>query len=201
MSDRNKPRYCKKCGTQLNPGAVRCHACSAKVKKPFYKRILFWIVAAFAAMAVIGSFLPDSSSEGNIATTDSISENVTEAEEITAKKGIPAEKETTSKKETTTEKKTTEKKTAKKSNGDSASFREYMDAYEKFMNKYIEFMQSYSSSDNPISMMSEYLQILQEYEEYTEKIDSIDTDSLSTADYIYYMDVMNRVNKKLMTVH
>ena len=38
------------------------------------------------------------------------------------------------------------------------------------------------------------------YAEFSSKIDNYDETNLSTEDYKYYMDVMNRVNKRLIEI-
>ncbi len=92
--------------------------------------------------------------------------------------------------------------TASQSSGTdvSADFKSTMDSYESFMNKYVDFMKKYENSSDTTSMLSEYTEMMQEYSDFAAKIDAIDEDSLSTSDYAYYMEVMTRVNKKLLEV-
>ncbi len=72
-----------------------------------------------------------------------------------------------------------------------------MDDYEKFMDDYIAFMEKYSSSGNPVSMAADYAKMMADYSTMTAKIDAIDEDSLTEEDYLYYIEVVNRVNEKL----
>lgn len=80
----------------------------------------------------------------------------------------------------------------------SSSFKETMDEYEEFMDKYVDFMKSYDAND--VTMLSEYTELLSQYNTYMDKVSKIDEDSLSSADLAYYLDVTNRVNKKLLEV-
>ena len=79
-------------------------------------------------------------------------------------------------------------------------FKEVMDDYEDFMNDYVDFMKKYTSSDNPAGLMKDYTEIVSKYADWGKKIDDIDEDSLSKADYDYYIDVTTRVTKKLAEV-
>ena len=82
--------------------------------------------------------------------------------------------------------------------GVSADFKEYMDSYEDFMNQYCDFMGSYNKSDT--TLLIEYTSLMAKYAEFSSKIDNYDETNLSTEDYKYYMDVMNRVNKRLIEI-
>ena len=72
-----------------------------------------------------------------------------------------------------------------------------MDAYEAFFDEYITFMQTYTESDNTLSMLTDLANMMTRYTETMESLNSIDTNSLSTADELYYIEVMTRINAKL----
>lgn len=78
------------------------------------------------------------------------------------------------------------------------SFKEAMDSYEEFFNQYAEFMQRYSDEGYPASMLQDYMNMLQQYNDCMEKLDAIDEDSLSAADEAYYLEVMARIEQKLL---
>lgn len=90
------------------------------------------------------------------------------------------------------------KKESSESEEVSSSFKETMDEYEEFMDKYVDFMKSYDAND--VTMLSEYTELLSQYNTYMDKVSKIDEDELSSADLAYYLDVTNRVNKKLLEV-
>lgn len=76
-----------------------------------------------------------------------------------------------------------------------------LDAYESFINEYIDFMATYNSDpDNVVSMLTEYNDMLQEYSDFAGTIDAIDEGSLSGADLQYYLDVTARVNQRLLEI-
>ena len=74
----------------------------------------------------------------------------------------------------------------------------FLDEYEIFMDKYIEFMKSYNNSTDVASMMTQYTEIVGEYYKYMEALDKYDTDTMSAADAAYYLEVVARVEKKLL---
>jgi len=74
-------------------------------------------------------------------------------------------------------------------------FKEYMDAYEAYMNEYCDFMESYDSSD--ASLLLQYTSLMAKAVEF-EKVADYNEDNLSAEDYKYYLDVMNRINKRLI---
>ncbi len=72
------------------------------------------------------------------------------------------------------------------------SLKEAMDQYEELFDQYIEFMEDDGSS------MTAYASALTKYAEAMEAIDGIDEDELTDGDYAYYMEVLTRVNQKLL---
>lgn len=83
---------------------------------------------------------------------------------------------------------------------DSAStgdFHDFMDEYETFMNDYVDFMLTYENSSDPASMLKDLGTLMSEYASWTARIGTIDTSSLSTDDYAYYMEVSARVLQRL----
>ena len=81
-------------------------------------------------------------------------------------------------------------------NGVSPDFKAFMDSYESFMNKYCDFMETYDESD--AAALMQYMSLLAEYEKMTSKVDSYNEENLSAEDYKYYVDVMARVQKRLI---
>lgn len=48
--------------------------------------------------------------------------------------------------------------------------------------------------------MGDYYRILASYAEYTEKLDALDESEFTSAELAYYLEVTNRVSRKLLTV-
>ena len=72
-----------------------------------------------------------------------------------------------------------------------------MDDYEAFYDEYIAFMQKYASSDNPVSMMTDYLALMSKAEEMDRSISKVDESELSDEELELYIDVTTRVTNKL----
>ena len=113
---------------------------------------------------------------------------------------VKQEKQTEVKKATASVKQTESSKPSDNGNvsGVSTDFKEYMDSYEEFMNQYCDFMESYDQSD--ANALLEYASLMNKYTEFASKVEKYDETNLSTEDYKYYIDVMSRVNKRLVDV-
>lgn len=135
----------------------------------------------FDIMAVLDSDKADSATAG---TTQSTTEPTTEVTEPTAE---------------TTES-TTEPATEAVSTGVTPEFKATMDAYEAFFDEYVDFMQKFASSENTLGMMTQYASMMARYAETMSALDEIDSDSLSEADALYYMEVTLRITKKLADI-
>ena len=79
-------------------------------------------------------------------------------------------------------------------------FKAAMDSYEAFFDEYISFMNKYKESGYDASMLTDYTNYMNSYTETMKKISEIDTDSLSTADMLYYSEVNFRISSKLSEV-
>ena len=76
-----------------------------------------------------------------------------------------------------------------------------LDEYEAFVDEYVEFMKKYQADpNNALGMISDYTSMLTRLAEFSEKINGYDTSKMSKADYAYYLDVLNRVEKKMLDV-
>lgn len=85
---------------------------------------------------------------------------------------------------------------APKSNVVSKDLKEFLDAYESFVDEYVKFMKSYNSSNmNDLMKLTNMMSKLMEMEE---KADALDEAEMSTADALYYTEVMLRIEKKLL---
>lgn len=177
------------------------------------KKKLFAAVAMSLAILMSVSLSAcgkDSSSKDDAKETTSVvsevsdesSDVVSEPETEKPKKEESSKKEQSSKKQESKKEESSKKESSKEEKSDSdtvtPSFKEMMDKYEDVMDKYVDFMKSYDAND--VTMLSEYTELLSEYTDFADKIADIDEDSLSSADLAYYLDVTNRVNKKLLEV-
>ena len=110
--------------------------------------------------------------------------------------------ETTQVTEETTAKATeaTEATEADEDDGDTsfAEFKKTMDDYEAFIDSYCELMEKYN--DDPATFMDEYLEMNQKYLTVMEELDALDEDELTDEEEAYYLEVMARINSKLLEV-
>lgn len=75
--------------------------------------------------------------------------------------------------------------------------REAIDAYESFIDEYIAFMKTYSESDNSIALLMDYMKFAAKLEEYETKMDKLE-EELTHEEDIYFLEVVNRCNVKLL---
>ena len=73
-----------------------------------------------------------------------------------------------------------------------------LDEYEAFVDEYVKFMKSYNAGKADMNAMMKYLNFLSKYSDFVAKVDALDEKSLSSADYLYYSEVMLRVSKKML---
>ncbi len=80
----------------------------------------------------------------------------------------------------------------------SPDFKANMDQYEKFFDSYVDFMKAFSKDDATAEQLLEYNKFMSEYPKTQEAINNIDTNNLSDADKAYYVEVTERISKKLL---
>ena len=159
------------------------------------KRKWIWIVAAVIVIALIGKALPErkKNQDAQIASMEEEAETAapTEAETLTEPE-IEAE---TSAPETVPE--TTSAPEPETLTEVSPEFKAFMDSYEAFFDEYVKFMNSFSQSADP-AVLLQYSSYLLKYSEAMEKLNAICPDELSPADSVYYLQVMARIEEKLL---
>lgn len=79
--------------------------------------------------------------------------------------------------------------------GVHSDFKEIMDSYEEWAIKFRDVTKSVNSSD--LDSISAYNEMLKEQQEWTIKLNKYKEDTLSEADYLYYVDVSTRVLRML----
>ena len=82
-----------------------------------------------------------------------------------------------------------------------SEFKEFMDSYEAYMNEYVEFMKKYQKNSTDLTLIAQYAETVKKYTEWADKFDKYDEEhDLTKEELAYYLDVQNRVNKKLLEV-
>ena len=79
-------------------------------------------------------------------------------------------------------------------------FKKAMDAYEAFYDEYCDFLKEMKENPSDPKLILEYAQMLTKVEEMDKAFEEWDEEELSNEELMYYMDVHNRVMKKLIDV-
>lgn len=76
-----------------------------------------------------------------------------------------------------------------------------LDEYEAFVDEYVSFMKKYQADpNNAIGMITDYTQMLTKLASFADKVNGMDTSKMSKEDYAYYLEVLNRIEKKMLDV-
>ena len=206
--------YCSKCGAAQPGGAKFCTECGAPLssdtgraleimpqmeyhpqketkrrkRKPLYRRWWVWVLAVIIAVAVVGKRGGKKPSQ----TMPRQVEVIATAEPAATPR--PTVMPTAAPVPTTA---STSEVTAA-SAGVSPEFKATMDSYEAFFDEYIDFMKAMSEDPTNMTMLLRYTAMMAQYAETMEKLDAIDESKLSPADDAYYIEVMARIEVKLM---
>ncbi len=89
-------------------------------------------------------------------------------------------------------------------NGVNKDLKEFLDAYEAFLDDYAKFMKKYlqsTYSGDIWSMLEEYDNMLAKFEKYEKKFDELNPQMMTTADYKYYLESLARIEKKLLSLY
>ena len=77
-------------------------------------------------------------------------------------------------------------------------FKEAMDSYEAFYDKYCDIIKKYSENPTDLRILADYTDMLTKSAEMREKFDAWEDSDLNNAELKYYLDVQNRIAKKLL---
>ena len=83
----------------------------------------------------------------------------------------------------------------------------FLDSYEEFVDKYVVFMKKYLGSTSSgdygelLAMYQDYMDILKQLEEFQQKADNYNSKNMSKEDLAYYLDSLNRIQKKMLEVY
>ena len=205
--------YCKLCGEQIAKSAKKCPKCGARQRKShgFRNFILLLFAAGLAFYAYSQGWFKaavDKYNEGKNRTTISTEKEPKKGKETQAPKReetpTPAAKPTDTPIPSIEAEKQTEELTSESNNQDTAAsgvspdFKAFMDSYESFMNEYCDFMESYDDSD--AAAVIRFASLMTKYSEFASKVDSYNEENLSAEDYKYYIDVMTRVEKRMIDI-
>lgn len=122
---------------------------------------------------------------------------------------IPDTTEETTESPTTTEKPTTEKATEKKETTEkttkkkkeNAEWKEFLESYEKWVDKYIEILKKYKENPYDVTILGEYSELLSELDKWTEKEEAMEKALEDDPEaYAEYIATLARINKKITEI-
>lgn len=87
---------------------------------------------------------------------------------------------------------------APQASGIRPEFKASMDAYEAFFDEYVAFMKTVDEANMGMDTMLKYYDFLTKYTEAMEALEAIDESELTEEEDLYYLDVMLRIDKKLL---
>lgn len=79
-------------------------------------------------------------------------------------------------------------------------FKEAMDSYEAFYDEYFDIMKKYAENPSDMKLLVDYTDMLTKAAEMTEKFDAWEDSDMNNTELKYYLDVNNRITKKLLDV-
>ena len=77
---------CQSCGKEIADTAKSCPGCGAKIKKPIYKKVWFWIIIVFVAIGITAGG-SNESSEGSSSKNKDKTQTTSKQEELVLEDG------------------------------------------------------------------------------------------------------------------
>ncbi len=84
------------------------------------------------------------------------------------------------------------------SDGVTPELKAFLDSYEAYMDEYIEFMTLYKDDPSNLEYVAKYATMMAKYAEFARAVEKYDVDEMSEADQDYYIEVMTRINQKMI---
>ena len=182
-------KKCPNCGAELDDDVRFCPDCgeplAGRKNRGGRKGIgcggIFKVLKVLAIIAVVIFFLIAKKNGGvNLKAGSSGSTSVSKSSQVQPTQSQP-------------------KSSGSNTGGVDPDLKAWLDSYESFMDQYVTFMKSYDGSTS--TALLNYASMVSKYADYMEKLDEWDTEEMSSADYSYYLTVVNRVNTKLLSVY
>jgi RNA polymerase subunit RPABC4/transcription elongation factor Spt4 len=193
---------CRNCNNPMSENVKFCPSCGAKNKKPLFKRGWFRFLLIIAVIGVAVYLGSDAKKGGDlkIGSTEIFNALPSKKESVSDKTPETSKpKASNVKKSSPTEKpKPTEKPANKLVNGMRPEFKEAMDSYEAFYDKYFDFMGKFPENSSDLKWLAEYSNLIAQAADVDEKFEAWNEDEMNNEELKYYLDVHNRIMKKLV---
>ncbi|MBR4178791.1 MAG: hypothetical protein IKR57_05555 [Bacilli bacterium] len=69
------------------------------------------------------------------------------------------------------------------------------------MDSYVKFMKKYNENPSSTKLLKEFNDYMDKYNKAMNDFDKWDSDDMNAAEEVYYLEVQNRVNKKLLEIN
>ena len=190
-----KLKNCKTCNSEISSNAKRCPHCGGKIKKPFFLR---WWFILLAIIAILITILSSPNDNGKTKTPDSYYDDFDYSESFSSTSDAISNSGNDS---SVAEASDSADSSAPESNNSiRPEFKETLDSYEKFFDEYCDFMEAYYKSDNALGLMDEYLEYMSQYTDTMSKLSALEDSEMNDAELQYYIEVHARITKKLLEV-
>lgn len=197
-------RFCSECGAAADSASVRMAPPrieypadnQRKKKKSIFRRWWFWVLA----LIVIGSL----AGRPGVKAPSAPTERQTAPAETTAPQATPkpTPAPTVEPAPEPSAEPTPEVQVTLSENEIRPEIKEFLDAYEVFVDEYVDFMQKYLNADptSMAEMLGDYYSFLSRYTEFEEQLDAFSESELTDAELAYYLETTGRVSQKLLSV-
>lgn len=212
MSKKPKMVFCRNCNAPIAKEARICPQCGAKNKRSHKMRnfiLLLLIVAGVAIWRkpdIVNSLKNDKTtateSQAHSTYKDNLNDSSLQTSEATSVVStVAASSETSAVSSATSETAVPSSSTVSAQSGIRPDFQQAMDSYEAFVNEYCEFMKKYSESNQTdLQMIADYTSYLSKYAEFAKDFEAWNSDDMTNEELAYYLDVQNRVAKKMLEI-
>lgn len=199
--EKSNTKLCKYCQTEIPYKAKVCPNCRKRIKGGKLK----WVLLALIVVILIASYgnnqnqrneKPDSLPSWNMETTASQIEYISPPETTASEETWETQETQSVQKETIPE---IETETVP-SSGIRPEFKEAMDSYEEFYNEYCDLLKKYTEDPTDLGLLAKYGEMLKKVEKMDEAFKAWDQEEMTSEELKYYMDVNNRVVKRLIDV-
>ena len=193
MSGKPKMVICRNCNAPIAKNASICPSCGAKNKKPFYKKGWFIVLLVIFAIGIVNSVVRNKEDLKTVRSVEIQKSDEEDESEVKSEPEGEAAKEEKAKENP--------KSRDKSVDGLRPEFKKAMDSYEEFMTEYCEFMKKYGESDGTdLGLVADYADYMSKYAEWVKDFEGWDDGEMNTEEAAYYLDIQNRISKKLIEV-
>lgn len=194
-----KTFFCQNCGAELTKKTSRCPQCKKKTKSK--KKIgCSTLLVIFIVIAIIAAVSQNDDKDNKKQDRQNSTEK--QIENTTTEKKTTEEASNSSDDEIITDQNTEESKEDKNESlvdGLRPEFKQAMDDYEAFYDKYCDLLKRYNANPTDMQLYADYMDMLKQVDKMDKSFEKWDG-NLNDKEAAYYIDVNARIQKKLLEV-